>query len=431
MPRAFDVTASTAAVQLSPGRDGEVSFTVSNALHLPLRVRASVEPSGTARSEWMRLREEESRELAPDGTAVFTVKVAVPPGAPEGEYAFKLLVVDVANPDEHYARSPSVAFTVAVAPAPAKKPFPWMWVALAAGVLLLAGGVVAFLLSRGDGDGTGGSGVLPGLSQPCAEGEPRCAGGLVCTGESLCLGDTGFACGEDASCASQRCVEGTCQPPLGLGSACEADRDCLEPLRCHEGLCLQPDGSPCTSAAQCISSRCEEGTCTATVPPGGGCTRDADCESPGRCERGRCQLPDGQSCTGDAQCLSGRCVGGSCRARVSPGGRCGSSSDCEPPARCESNRCVLREGASCSRGTECESGNCQSGICRPECFPPCGPGRTCSRGRCAIVRRHCDDNSDCESPMRCSDGTCRLPAGQPCALDSQCLSGSCVRSRCR
>lgn len=381
MPRAFDVTASTPAVQLSPGRKGEVTFTVTNALGQPSRVRAMVEPSGDARREWLSLPGGMEKELPPDGTAVFTVKVAVPPDAPPGEYTFKLLVVSVSNPDEHYARGPAVAFTVAAAaPVPAKKPFPWGWVALAAGVVLIVGGVVALVLSRGDGEGTGGSGALPGLSQPCGEVEPRCAEGLVCTEESRCLGGAGFSCGEGGECASQNCVEGECRPPQGLGSACQSDRGCLVPLLCHEGFCLLPDGNRCTNMAQCISGRCEAGTCT---------------------------------------------------ARVSPGGRCGQDTDCESPARCENSRCVLNEGALCRGDAECRSGNCQDGLCRPECFPPCGPGLTCSRGRCALVRRHCDDNSDCQSPMRCSEGICRLPSGSPCAQDSQCLSGSCVRSRCR
>jgi hypothetical protein len=79
------------------------------------------------------------------------VKLSVPPGTPEGQHAFHLLVANVANPDEQFAIGPSVAFQVQ-RPAPmAQKKFPWWIVALAAGVLLItAGAITAGKLLRND-----------------------------------------------------------------------------------------------------------------------------------------------------------------------------------------------------------------------------------------------------------------------------------------
>ena len=53
MPRAFDITATTSSVQLDGSGQGEVSFTVSNKLEVGVSVRASVEPAGSARAEWL------------------------------------------------------------------------------------------------------------------------------------------------------------------------------------------------------------------------------------------------------------------------------------------------------------------------------------------------------------------------------------------
>ena len=140
MPRAFDITATTTAVTLDKTGQGEVAFTVSNALRLPMRIRASVEPAGNTQRQWLSLPGGEEKELPPDGTAQFTVRLAVPAGAPPGQYTFQLLVVDLSNPDERYARGPAVAFTVAEPPPPPKKkPFPWWLVAVIGGAVLLIG----------------------------------------------------------------------------------------------------------------------------------------------------------------------------------------------------------------------------------------------------------------------------------------------------
>jgi hypothetical protein len=142
MPRSFAITTSEPSLQLSPAGRGELTFTVSNTLGRPVRVRTVIEPEGQAPREWFSLMGDSERDLAPDGTQSYSVKLAVPPGTPEGQHAFHLLVADVANPDEQFAIGPSVAFQVQ-RPAPAApKKFPWWIVAVAAGVLLIAGGAI-------------------------------------------------------------------------------------------------------------------------------------------------------------------------------------------------------------------------------------------------------------------------------------------------
>ncbi|PTL84220.1 hypothetical protein [Vitiosangium sp. GDMCC 1.1324] len=392
-------------------------------------------------------------------------------------------------------------------PAPAKPSFPWWLVGILGGGLLIVVGVVAAFFAKGN--------PLPGLGAFCAQQEPRCREGLVCSENNLCLGAEGFECSSGDECASHECVQGACLTPVsGPGgpcdedvdcarpTVCEADRcllpdglactdadlcrsgrcersrcaprlapggtcqentDCAEPARCLDGRCLLPDGAPCTRAELCDSGRCEKGTCQAPVGLGEPCTTDRNCREPTRCHQGLCLRPDGTECKSAAQCISGhcdnglcrtvvppggqcrqdgdcqfptRCVQGTCQSRVSAGGFCRDTGECMPPARCSNNLCLLALGTKCGRDTECEMGNCERGVCRRGCTPPCGSGFSCDDGKCrrtivVPVLRPCTADTDCTAPSVCSSGRCRKPSGEACSINEQCLSGGCVNERCR
>jgi hypothetical protein len=302
MPRAFDITATTSSVQLGASGQGEVSFTVSNKLGTGVTVRATVEPTGDTRPEWVSFPNGMERTLSPDGTAVIPVRVAVPPGTSPGTYGFNLVVASVSNPDEHYARGPSVAFTAAPAPVPVKKPFPWWLVALAAGVLIIIGGVVAILSARGDKQ-------APGLGQACAKEEPKCGPDLACGTSNVCLGAKGFkGCERGEQCATNRCEEGTCEELVALSGACNSADDCNPPLACHEGVCRGLAGfQGCDKVEQCATGRCEASKCQEQVTLGDTCDSTDDCRSPLTCHQTFCLMPVGQKCTHPSQCVSGEC----------------------------------------------------------------------------------------------------------------------------
>jgi hypothetical protein len=163
MFRVFAITTSTPSIRLNAAGQGELTFTVSNALGRFVRGRAVVEPEGATPREWLALDGEPERDFPPDGTHQYSVKVNVPPGTPQGQHAFHLSVVNVANPDEEFTVGPSASFQVPLPQAPApKKKFPLAWLALAAGVLLIA--LTTFLVFNGRGDkgneGVGGSGEV-------------------------------------------------------------------------------------------------------------------------------------------------------------------------------------------------------------------------------------------------------------------------------
>jgi hypothetical protein len=327
MPRAFDITAATESVNLSASGQGELAFTVSNALRRPVRARATVMTSGEARSEWATISEGAERDFAQDGTQQFTVKLQVPPGTKPGRYTFHLLVTDVANPDEQYADGPTVAFTVPEAAAPVKKPFPWWIVALAAGVLLIGGGVVAVLASRGG----------PELNEPC-EGTV-CGKGLACSTATggVCLGDEGFkGCEENKDCLSGRCADGRCAE-AELGRNCGAGDTCPPRQKCTTLMgtraCLLAPAEACTGDGQCTSLFCKDGRC---ARDDGQCEGNDDCRPPSQCHTNKlCLLPDGQACSDNGVCMSGFCGGGKCGPAPTA---------CSPP---------------CSRGFLCVAGSCR------------------------------------------------------------------------
>jgi hypothetical protein len=328
MPRAFDITAATESVNLSAARQGEIAFTVSNALRAPVRARATVMVDGQAQREWMAISGEPERDFATDGTQQFIVKIQAPPGTPPGRYTFHLLVSNVANPDEQYADGPTVSFVVPEAAPVVKKAFPWWIVALVGGVLIIGGGVAAILAGRGG----------PDLGEPCEEA--KCGKGLTCSGAAtgVCLGEDGFkGCKENAQCLSARCVSGRCAEAelgrnCGPGDTCPARQKCASLLGAKTCL-LAPDAA-CTGDGQCTSLFCQDGKCSRDD---GKCETNTECRPPSQCQASSklCLLPDGEACTtSGAVCMSGFCSGGKCQ---------------QPPVPCT---------PACNRGFRCVAGQC-------------------------------------------------------------------------
>ena len=149
MTRVFDLTSPSSALELDENGQGEISFTVTNAAGRSLRARAKVVPLGSTQAGWLSVVGETERRLDADATAQFTVRVAVPAGTPEGAYNFRLDVISEENPDEDFTQGPIVAAEVATSQ-PRKKRFSW-WIPVVAGVVLVLGGLIAWLAMRGGG----------------------------------------------------------------------------------------------------------------------------------------------------------------------------------------------------------------------------------------------------------------------------------------
>lgn len=159
--RSFSITTPVPSIRMDASRQGTCAFAVTNALNRPMRGRATLQPTGATKPEWLSLSGDSERSFAAGETHQFSVKLTLPPGAPAGQYPFQLIVVNVENPDEDYTTGPTVSFEAPAAAVPVKrKKFPW-WIPAAAGALVLLI-VVLVIALRGRGpeeEGTGGGGA--------------------------------------------------------------------------------------------------------------------------------------------------------------------------------------------------------------------------------------------------------------------------------
>lgn len=136
--------------------------------------------------------------------------------------------------------------------------------------------------------------------------------GAVCR-----VGDEGTAgtCGPAAECGDGD----VCVVRPVVGEACvEGGTPCALPARCTGGVCRHPAyvevGDTCDSQRRCpYQSRCASGVCTRTVPRGGACAANFECDGGLFCGGGLCSpVVVTGSCVVDEQCASGTCEAGSC-----------------------------------------------------------------------------------------------------------------------
>jgi len=147
MPSSFAITTAANSTPLDGSRHGQTVFTVSNASGRPMRGRARIVPDNPAATAWLTLTGGAERDFSINGTQQYIVQIAAPPTAPAGNYAVRLDMVGVDNPDEDFTQGPGVTFAVP-APLPAKKPFPW-WIIAVIVVALIA---VVVLITRSGQD---------------------------------------------------------------------------------------------------------------------------------------------------------------------------------------------------------------------------------------------------------------------------------------
>jgi hypothetical protein len=96
-------------------------------------------------------------------------------------------------------------------------------------------------------------------------------------------------------------------------------------------------------------------------------------------------------------------------------------------------RCIETIGGSCSKTTDCGSGEfCDAGVCKRDqrtCTTDadCPTGVTCERGpgpRCIeTAGESCDDQTPCPSGLFCEGGSCERDVG-PCTADHVCAPGA-------
>ncbi len=228
---------------------------------------------------------------------------------------------------------------------------------------------------------------------------------------------------DDDCCDPDGCVD-VCAP---LGVSCTLG--CCDGLVCVEGACAEPTRAPTCRAAGttcggdescCPGTFClawespyltePEHVCTPLYPTGTFCTEDAQCET-GACIDGSCSEPTcgavDAACDADRPC----CDGSYCQEWAS-------AYDPEP------HRCTAQvpDGENCWLDEQCLTGNCTGNVCGQQCVPEGGP---CEVGVDPCCQGACHDlgygYGDC-GPL--------LEAGSFCTHAEECQSGTCALNHC-
>lgn len=225
-----------------------------------------------------------------------------------------------------------------------------------------------------------------------------------------------------------------------------------------------PAGGDCTWDEECQDDYCSTegatcpGTCANRGAAGATCTEDRGCQAGLSCANGLCAAPspEGGACEGaamlDCAGIDLTCVGsegmtaGTCRRwSTILSGAVGSS--CSIPddlcddglscvfARIEGTTPVFECQAAVAAGAECGLGVPDQ--CPDDQYCMMGGG-TPGRGTCTSLPdagEPCTSSGQCAPGLRCSGGstpTCVTPArlGAACTTDNQCVSNSCQAGAC-
>jgi hypothetical protein len=226
--------------------------------------------------------------------------------------------------------------------------------------------------------------------------------------------EVGEACGTDGQCEwMYQCVSGTCQYLHDQGMPCEVDTDCYLPYICEATpsgmkVCTKKndEGDYCTQDDQCMPGLwCILNACREPGDIGDPCTSFVHCKAPHACIDNVC-----------TECM----VGGVSDECGSP---CCDDSNCTGGLYCIMGQCrpLGGDGDPCALGMDCNSQNCQNGVCVGG-----GPPQPCPGGK----GEPCSYHSDCKSSLKCIGGQCTTPSkvGGPCTYDDDCQSGLICKS---
>lgn len=131
MSKFIAITAIDANVVLEEQGPSRVRFQLTNTGSRPVRFGLRLIPEGRLPASCLAVLGPRVQELPVDGSAEREVEITPPAGLKSGEYVFRLLVFDVANPDDRYLESPPVSVHVQAAAVSPPAPLRRSWIVTA------------------------------------------------------------------------------------------------------------------------------------------------------------------------------------------------------------------------------------------------------------------------------------------------------------
>jgi len=262
------------------------------------------------------------------------------------------------------------------------------------------------------------------------------------------------------------CVKNSCDPKTGVcalqpvknGTACDDGSKCTTSDTCKAGLCkpgtdlcecqtnadcaAKDDGDKCNGVAFCDKSVAGKHTCKANPNSVVTCPTVSDTACiKNRCDKktGACNLNalpnktscnDGDGCTANDACKSGKCTGGTFTCK------CKTNDDCV----------AQDDGNLCNGVPYCDKSKAGAYVCKPNpssiihcpqnintaCLANTCDGKT---GKCGLQPfnegKGCNDGDPCTAGDLCGKGVCKGPGKTNCDDKDACTADSCdVKKGC-
>lgn len=287
------------------------------------------------------------------------------------------------------------------------------------------------------------NGICCASGKTCCSSNSQCSSGYTCGSSYYCIQSTtkkadGVSCLANSDCQSGNCKNSVCcvsgKTCCGSNSDCPTDYECdYNYFYCKQKTTTKKaNGELCTSASECSGGYCVHLSCRSSSTYCG----DYYCDTGETCtscssDCGSCKKSDGSSCDYNSDCQSGNCQNYICCASgktcCNYNYECSGDYFCGPNYYCVSTTPKKENYQSCSVGSDCESGNCNTvngwnsiGLC-------CPSGVMC-----------CNSSNDCFSGEICSNKICtkqiatttKKSNGESCNSASECSGGYCVRGFC-
>ncbi len=297
---------------------------------------------------------------------------------------------------------------------------------------------------------TNGCDKTQGCVYPPVSGTPKCSDGGVCLTDTVCSG--GKCVGKQKDCNDGKaCTDDSCDAKLGCVNApddtnlCDDDDTCTANDHCKNGQCLGKLTAPCDDGNECTKDACDVNKgCVHTDATGTVCEDGNVCTLQDICQGGVCKAGGLKDCFDTEQCTVDSCDAKTGKCTFSPlsDGACDDGNLCTLNDQCLSGKCIAGKAPPCGDGDPCTVDNCdpKSGKCIHDAAQEsssCNDGNLCTQsskcvqGKCLGVSKDCDDNSPCTADSCApSTGKCAhapVNDGTSCGQGGACKKGVCLQ----